>query len=152
MVALLKLWKLALGLIVGLAVGWLVMVPSARESGRSAGYRAGHTAGVSEERIAHEEARRRAEAKADADRRAAQVRIDAIERAYHERTAEQAAQLDVLEASIAQESARVPTPSAADRGAPACRPAVPRGLRDALDPIGRAAPRNDPPGAPAALR
>lgn len=140
--------RAAVPLFFGLMLGWLaagfyfglVSLPAARQ------------AGAVSERLVWQEAQRKAEAKADADRRAAQVRIDAIERAYHERTAEQAAQLDVLEASIAQESARVPIPSVADRGTPACRPAVPRGLRDALDPIGRAAPRNDPAGAPASLR
>lgn len=149
MLALVKLWKVGLGLLAGLLIGWFVMAPVARESGRASGFEAGRTVGVSEERIAHEEARRIAEAKAEADRRIAQARIDAIERSYHERTAEQAMQLDALEASILQETSREPIPPVV--GAPrACPAAVPRSLRDALARLGTAAPRDDPtiPHAP----
>lgn len=140
--------KAAIVLVVGIVLGWLVVglyaelvsLPAAREAGAQA------------ERLVWQEAQRKAEAKAEADRRAAQVRIDAIERNFHQREAERLAQLSALEAAIDQEDARVPIPSAADRGAVACRPAVPRGLRDALDSVGRAAPRNDPAGSPAAVR
>ena len=140
--------KAAIVLVVGIVLGWLVAglyadlvsLPAAREAGA-----------VYERRI-WEARQREAEAKAEADRRAAQSRIDAIERDYHKRETDRLIQLSALEAALDQEANRVPIPSAADRGAVACRPAVPRGLRDALDGIGRASPRNDPAGAPAAVR
>lgn len=140
--------KAAIVLVVGLVIGWLVAglyadlvsLPAARE------------AGAQTERAVWEECQREAEAKAEADRRAVQSRIDAIERDFHQREAARLVELSNLEAALDQEANRAPIPSAADRGAVACRPAVPRGLRDALDGIGRAAPRNDPAGAPAAVR
>ena len=140
--------KAAIILVVGIVLGWLVAglyadlvsLPAAREAG------AVYERGIWEAR------QREAEAKAEADRRAAQSRIDAIERDFHQREAERLAELSNLEAALDQEANRVPIPSAADRGAVACRPAVPRGLRDALDGIGRAAPRNDSAIPAAAVR
>ena len=140
--------KAAIVLVVGIVLGWLVAglyadlvsLPAARE------------AGAIYERGIWEAGQRKAEAEAEADRRAAQSRIDAIERDFHQREAERLAQLSNLEAALDQEANRVPIPSAADRGAVACRPAIPRGLRDALDGIGRATPRNYPAGTPAAVR
>lgn len=136
---------------IGAAMGWLfasayadiVTVPAAREQGAQT------------ERLVHEEQRRRAEAQADADRRAAQSRIDAIERGFHEREADRLARMSALEAALEQEQEQAdadPIPPAADGSAAVCRPAVPRRLRDALDPIGRAAPRDDPAGPAAAVR
>lgn len=134
---------------IGAALGWLfasayadiVTAPAAREQGAQT------------ERLVHEDQRRRAEAQTEADRRAAQSRIDAIERGFHEREAERLARMSALEAALEQEQDDAdPIPPAVDGSAPVCGPAVPRRLRDALDPIGRAAPRDDPAGSPAAVR
>ncbi|WP_416358247.1 hypothetical protein ACLNGM_10190 [Aureimonas phyllosphaerae] len=142
--------KAAIAVVFGVMLGWAasalyaetVSLPAAREAGRA------------EERIVHEEQRRKAEARIEADRRAAQLEIDTIERRYHERAAVDAARVSALEAAIDQEDARVQAlPQAAPQArAGACRPAVPRGLRDALDPIGRAEARDHPAGPPAAMR
>ncbi|WP_152045517.1 hypothetical protein [Aureimonas psammosilenae] len=156
MTVLLKLWKLGLGLLVGLAIGWFVMVPPAREAGRSAGYEAGKVAGISEERILHEEQRRKAEAKADEDRRSAQAEIATVERDYHQREQARRNDLNGLEQALAAERADnatpIPTPSP---GAPcSCRPAISRSVSDRLRAIGHggAAPGSTAAGAQAPVR
>lgn len=148
MIGALAALRAAVPLLVGILLGVVgantyasfTTIPAAREQGAQT------------ERLVWQEAQRAAEAKAELDRRAAQARIDAIERSYHERETERLAQLSALEAAIEKEASRVPIPSPADRGAPVCRPAVPRSLRDALAPIGAAPSRFDPAGAASALR
>lgn len=142
--------KAAIAGVVGIMLGWAaaalyaetVSLPAARDAGRA------------EERIVHEEQRLKVEAQIEAGRRAAQLEIDTIERRYHQRAAIDAARVSALEAAINQEDARVqalPQAASQARGG-ACRPAVPRGLRDALDPLGRAGARDHPAGSPAAMR
>lgn len=142
--------KAVIALLAGIAIGaaglsvyvGLVTVPAARE------------AGAQSERLVHEEQRRKAEAKANADREAAQIQIDQIERGYHERTAEQAAQLDILEASIVQETSRAQAlPQAPPQaGGGTCPAAVPRSLRDALARVGTGQAGDAPAVAAPALR
>ncbi|WP_062206814.1 hypothetical protein [Aureimonas sp. AU12] len=140
----------AIILVAGIVLGWLggcfyadlVSIPAAREAGRI------------EERLVWTKRQAEAEARAAADRQAAQIRIDAIEREYFERDKARVLQMDALEQSLQEEQANVPTPSPAARGAPpVCRPAIPRGVRDALDAAGRGAAARPPAGEPpAALR
>ncbi|WP_062233256.1 hypothetical protein [Aureimonas sp. N4] len=145
MIGALEAIKAGVCLILGAALGWvassLIALPAAREQGAQT------------ERIVWQQAQRDAEAKAEADRQAAQTKIDAIERDYHQREADRAARMSALEAALEQEQAdAVQSPPAVVGSAPACRPAVPKRLRDALDGIGRATSSNGAANAPAGLR
>lgn len=129
--------KVGAFIIIGLAIGWAASsiyaewwtIPAAHEAGRS------------EERIVHEEQRRKAEAKARADRDATQATIDQVERDYYERDKARVLEMSALEQALQEEQNNVPTPSPADRGAaPVCRPAISRGVSKSLNDIGRARP------------
>ncbi|KQT54613.1 hypothetical protein ASG43_03235 [Aureimonas sp. Leaf454] len=85
-----------------------------------------------------------AKAKAERDRQKAEAEIADAERVYLERDAARASQMTALEQALEQELARAPTPSPS-RGSAACGPAIPRGVRDALQGVGRAPAR--PPAA-----
>lgn len=86
-------------------------------------------AGRLEERLAWQEQGRRAELRRQADKQAAQERIDQVERDYLSRQTADALTISELEKALAEEQA-----SGAVAG---CGPALSRRLRDALDPIGR---------------
>lgn len=82
---------------------------------------------------------------AETIRRKAERDIAAAERDYLDRDAARAAQMTALEQALEQDQANVPTPSVADRGASSvCGPAIRRGVRDALQSLGRTGPRADP--------
>ncbi|GGE18028.1 hypothetical protein GCM10011390_41500 [Aureimonas endophytica] len=142
--------KVIIGFLGGCLLAWAAtyayaswrMVPEAKE------------AGALEERLAWTEEQNRARAKLEADRQAAQSRVDEIERAYHERDQARQADMAELEEALAAERTNatpIPTPSP---GAPcSCRPAVSRGVSERLQNIGRAAaPRDRPAGAQAPMR
>jgi len=138
--------KAGVFILAGMALGWLfssaysgaVTVPAAREAGRV------------EERIGWQTRQAAAEARARQAQAEAQSSIDAIEREYYERDKGRALQIDALETALEKERAN--EPSSAGRAC-VCRPAIPRGVRDALDAAGRgAAARPAPAKPPAALR
>lgn len=88
-----------------------------------------HEAGRLEERLAWQEQGRRAELRRQADKQAAQERINQVEWDYLSRQTADALTISELEKALAEEQA---SGAAAD-----CGPALSRRLRDALDPIGR---------------
>ncbi len=145
MIGALEAIKAGVCLILGAALGWvassLIALPDAREQGAQT------------ERMVWQQAQRAAEAKAEADRQAAQLQIDAIERDYHQREADRAARMSALEAALEQEQAdAVQSPPPVAGSAPACRPAVPKRLRDALSGVGAPSTANRAANAPAGLR
>ena len=83
-----------------------------------------------------------AKAEAETARQVAQAEIDAVERDYHARETDRLLAMTALEQALEEEQARAPIPTPADRGAPCvCRPPVSRGVRDALQGLGRATAR-----------
>lgn len=92
--------------------------------------RAAIAEGVRDERLVWQERQARADAKAEADRRAAQAKIGAIESEYWQRAATDAARLAELEEELAREK---DDPAAAA----GCAPLVGKRVRDRLDAIGR---------------
>lgn len=86
-------------------------------------------AGRLDERLAWQEQSRRAELRRQADRQAAQDKINQVERDYFSRQTADAITISELEKALVDEQA-----SGAVAG---CGPALSRRLRDALDPIGR---------------
>lgn len=119
-------WRLALlGLIiVAVAAGALVYVDGVRADARQAG--------MIEERSVWLELQRKAADQAERDRQAAQEKIDAAESARLAAEARHAIALADLETALKeQEKADV------DQADCNCPPAIPRGVRDALDAIGR---------------
>jgi hypothetical protein len=119
----------------------VVTIPAARQAGRA------------EERIIHSEQLARAEAKARVERDKAQTAIDAVEAHYYARDKARVLAMTALEQALEEEQARAPIPPPADRGAPCvCRPPVSRGVRDALQGLGRATARPDSAKPDAAVR
>ncbi len=110
--------------VVGLVIGWLVAGLYAELVSLPAGERKpGQSTSAGFWRPASARPRRRR--KPNAGRRNhASMPSSATS---HQREAERLAELSNLEAALDQEANRVPIPSAADRGAVACRPCVPRG-------------------------
>lgn len=138
--------KAGVFILAGLALGWLfssvysgaVTVPAAREAGRI------------EERVGWQTRQAAADAKARQDQAQAQAAVDAIEQEYYERDKGRTLQIDALETALEKERAN--EPSSAGRAC-VCRPAIPRGVRDAISNAGRANPaRPAPAKPPAALR
>ena len=95
-------------------------------------YRAGRAEGARLERLSWEEEARALRQQMDAERRAAQAAIDAIERTYAEQRQSDAAALAVLEETLTEMEAH----DAQDDSGSAT-PALPRGVVLRLDPIGR---------------
>lgn len=86
-------------------------------------------AGRLDERLVWQEQARRAEIRRQADRQAAQAKIDEVEREYLSRTMTDAMKIAELEKALEQEQTSSP--------AAGCGPAVSRRLRDAIDRVGR---------------
>lgn len=123
-----RFWQIGIGALAGLLLGWAVTF-----------------AYVSAVTIPHANtvavaaATQRASALAEQRQRAAQDKIDAIEKQYLQHDSRSTARISALEQALA--SAHNPT----------CRIAIPRGVSDKLDDIGRAAPREDPAVAPSGV-
>jgi hypothetical protein len=88
-------------------------------------------AGAAEERVVWEEARKRLLAQIEQARRDAQAAIDAAEREYLARRAEDAIRISSLETAIMEMEADDTNPACPDR------PAFPRGVSKSLDQVGR---------------
>lgn len=136
------------GLLLGAAVivlyTSLVTLPSERAASAAAG--------KAESDAAWRELQHLEEGRRAAEKAATQAEIDAVEDDFHRQSAQREAQhiaeMTALDQALQEELANAPIPVP---GA-ACRAAIPRSVRDRLDGIGRAAPRHDPAGAPAAVR
>lgn len=87
--------------------------------------------GITQERIVWQERQIRAIQQAEADRKAAQAKINEIEDRYLATRKNNEAKLAELEAALEAER------SANEKADPACPPAISRRLRDSLAPIGR---------------
>lgn len=86
-------------------------------------------AGRLDERLVWQERQRRAELAREADRKAAQAKIDAVEQDYFSRQSLDAIRISDLEKALEGEQTNSPVAG--------CGPAVSRKLRDAIDRIGR---------------
>lgn len=86
-------------------------------------------AGRIDERLVWQENARRAELKREQARRAAQEKIDQVERDYLARQTDDAIRISDLEKALENEQTNSPVAG--------CGPAVSRRLRDALDRVGR---------------
>jgi hypothetical protein len=93
-------------------------------------YRSGKAAGIAQERIAWEEARRKLLAQLEAERRAAQVAIDRIEREYLAQVDRDRKAIESLETIISEMEA-------GDAGNPGVVGGFPRRLSNHLNQIGR---------------
>lgn len=144
--------KFVAALVVGLTLGWAgsglyastITIPAAREAGRV------------EERYVHAQELAAARQLAEQDAAKAQAAINAVEAEYYERDKARQEAMASLEAALEQEEkANVPTPSPSTGvrvASPACRPAISRGVRDALQRIGRASAGTDSSKSDAAVR
>ena len=86
-------------------------------------------AGRIDERLAWQEIERRAELKREQARRAAQEKIDQVEREYLARQTDDAVRISDLEKALENEQTNSPSAG--------CGPAVSRRLRDAINRVGR---------------
>lgn len=130
-----RFWKIGVGALAGILIGWAatfayvsaITVPHANT-------------------VAVAAAVAQAQAAAAERQKAAQDKIDAIERQYLQHDSRSTARISALEQALAEAGQQNGNGSH-----PACRVAIPRGVSDKLDDIGRAAPREDPAVAPAGV-
>ncbi len=129
--------KLAVGAALMALFGYFVILPIERQAGVVQGMEIGAVAerGVWEKKV------RDAEAEQARARVVAQAAIDAIEREYLQRDKARVLKMTALKKALEEEQADEPTSA----GAPcACRSGVSRGVRDAIQNIGRSPARANP--------
>lgn len=94
-------------------------------------------AGRQDERLVWEERSRRAEIVRQQERRAAQIKIDEVERDYWSRSATDALKISELEKTLAEDDDDRPAAAGGGRADNTPGPALSKRLRDALDAVGR---------------